>query len=159
MPIEQPTKFTLIPRKSWRARTLPHLAPVDSKRRARWAVNGQGCRPAQLAPLRSAGKTSGGLECTHSLPRGAVQRCFQRCCGQVAGAAEAGWRKGLAQRYARVRSSPDQFEHWLSGDMGVEELKPGREQLFQRLAVSKRINSSKADSNNSTLIDAVRQAA
>jgi len=43
--------------------------------------------------------------------------------------------------------------------MGVEELKPGREQLFQRLAVSKRINSSKADSNNSTLIDAVRQAA
>ena len=39
-----------------------------------------------------------------------------------------------------------QFEHWLSGDMGVEELKPIENDYLQRWAVSKRINSSKADS-------------
>ena len=52
-----------------------------------------------------------------------------------------------------------QFEQWLSGDMGAEELKPIENNYLQRWAVSKRINSSKADSNDPTLIDAVRQAA
>jgi putative SOS response-associated peptidase YedK len=54
---------------------------------------------------------------------------------------------------------PDQFEHWLSGNMHVEELKPVENGYLQRWPVSKRINSSKADSNDPTLIDAVRQAA
>ena len=53
----------------------------------------------------------------------------------------------------------EQFEHWLSGAMGVDELKPAAYGYLQRLAVSRRINSSKADSNDPTLIDAVRQAA
>jgi putative SOS response-associated peptidase YedK len=48
----------------------------------------------------------------------------------------------------------DQFEHWLSGNMGVKELKPVENDYLQRWAVSKRINSSKADSNDPTLIDA-----
>jgi hypothetical protein len=43
--------------------------------------------------------------------------------------------------------------------MGAEELKSVDNDYLQRWAVSKRINSSKADSNDSTLIDAVRQAA
>jgi hypothetical protein len=43
--------------------------------------------------------------------------------------------------------------------MGVEELKPVENDYLQRWAVSKRINSSKADSNDSTLIDAAKQAA
>jgi hypothetical protein len=42
---------------------------------------------------------------------------------------------------------------------GVEELKPVENDYLHRWAVSKRINSSKADSNDPTLIDAVRQAA
>jgi hypothetical protein len=43
--------------------------------------------------------------------------------------------------------------------MGVKELKPVENDYLQRRAVAKRINSSKADSNDPTLIDAVRQAA
>ena len=58
-----------------------------------------------------------------------------------------------------VLLKPDQFEHWLSGDMGAEELKPVENDYLQRWAVSKRINSSKADSNDPTLIDTVRHAA
>jgi putative SOS response-associated peptidase YedK len=58
-----------------------------------------------------------------------------------------------------VLLKPDQFEHWLSGDMGIEELKPIENDYLQRWAVSKRINSSKADSDDSTLIDVVRKAA
>jgi putative SOS response-associated peptidase YedK len=53
----------------------------------------------------------------------------------------------------------EQFEHWLSGGMSVEELKPVENDYLQRWAVSKRVNSSKADSNDPTLIDAVKQAA
>jgi hypothetical protein len=58
-----------------------------------------------------------------------------------------------------VLLKPEQFDHWLSGDMGVEELKPVENGYLQRWAVSKRVNSSKADSNDPTLIEAVKQAA
>jgi putative SOS response-associated peptidase YedK len=58
-----------------------------------------------------------------------------------------------------VLLKPDQFEDWLRGSMGAEELKPVENDYLQRWPVSKRINSSKADSNDPTLIDAVRQAA
>jgi putative SOS response-associated peptidase YedK len=58
-----------------------------------------------------------------------------------------------------VLLKPNQFEHWLSGNMGVEELNPIESSYLQRWAVSKRINSSKADSNDATLIDAVERAA
>src|ERR1700736_2562129 len=43
--------------------------------------------------------------------------------------------------------------------MGVKELKLVENDYLQRWAVSRRINSSKADSNDPTLIDAVREAA
>jgi hypothetical protein len=33
---------------------------------------------------------------------------------------------------------PEQFEHWLRGNMGVEELKPSANDYLQRWAVSKR---------------------
>jgi hypothetical protein len=42
--------------------------------------------------------------------------------------------------------------------MGMEELKPVENDYLQRWAVSRRVNSSKADSNDSTLIDAVKAA-
>ncbi len=54
---------------------------------------------------------------------------------------------------------PEQFDHWLSGNMGVDELKPAPNDYLQRWAVSKRVNSSKADNNDATLIEPVKQAA
>ncbi len=53
---------------------------------------------------------------------------------------------------------PDQFDHWLSGNMGVEELKPAPNDYLQRWAVSKRVNSSKADKDDSTLIELIKEA-
>ena len=46
---------------------------------------------------------------------------------------------------------PNQFEHWLSGNMTVEELKPAPNEYLQRWAVSKRVNSSKAPKDDETL--------
>jgi putative SOS response-associated peptidase YedK len=53
----------------------------------------------------------------------------------------------------------DQFDHWLSGKMTVEELKPAPDDYLQRWAVSKRVNSSKADKDVATLIEPAQQAA
>jgi putative SOS response-associated peptidase YedK len=52
-----------------------------------------------------------------------------------------------------VLLKPEQFDHWLSGNMGVKELKPAPNDYLQRWAVSKRVNSSKADANDATLIE------
>jgi putative SOS response-associated peptidase YedK len=46
-----------------------------------------------------------------------------------------------------------QFARWLSGEAGIEYLKPMPNDYLQRWAVSKRVNSSKADADNPTLID------
>lgn len=54
---------------------------------------------------------------------------------------------------------PEQFERWLSNDMGVEELKPAPNDYLQRWPVSKRVNSSKADKDDSTLIEPIKLAA
>jgi putative SOS response-associated peptidase YedK len=54
---------------------------------------------------------------------------------------------------------PQQFDHWLSGNMGVEELKPAPNDYLQRWTVSKRVNSSKADKDDATLIEPSREAA
>jgi putative SOS response-associated peptidase YedK len=58
-----------------------------------------------------------------------------------------------------VLLTPEQFEHWLSGDMGVEELKPAANDYLQRWPVSKRVNSSKADKDDPTLVAEVALAA
>jgi putative SOS response-associated peptidase YedK len=58
-----------------------------------------------------------------------------------------------------VLLQPAQFDHWLSGDMGVEELKPAPNDYLQRWAVSKRVNSSKADKDDATLIEPIELAA
>ena len=57
-----------------------------------------------------------------------------------------------------VLLQPEQFDHWLSGNMTVEELKPAPNDYLQRWAVSKRVNSSKADKDDATLIEPVKQA-
>jgi putative SOS response-associated peptidase YedK len=49
-----------------------------------------------------------------------------------------------------------QFEPWLSGEAGVDYLKPaGNDLLLQMWPVSTRVNSSKAPADDSTLIDRV----
>jgi putative SOS response-associated peptidase YedK len=58
-----------------------------------------------------------------------------------------------------VLLKPEQFDHWLSGNMGVKELTPASNDYLQRWAVSKRVNSSKADKDDATLIEPVYQAA
>lgn len=49
----------------------------------------------------------------------------------------------------------DQFEWWLSGEAGKEILLPAPNEYLQRWAVSKRVNSSKADKDDVSLIDEV----
>jgi putative SOS response-associated peptidase YedK len=58
-----------------------------------------------------------------------------------------------------VLLQPDQFDRWLSGSMTVEELRPAQNDYLQRWAVSKRVNSSKADKDDATLIEPVKHAA
>jgi putative SOS response-associated peptidase YedK len=58
-----------------------------------------------------------------------------------------------------VLLAPEQFEHWLSGNMGVEELTTqAPDDYLRRWPVSERVNSSKADKDDSTLIDKVELA-
>jgi putative SOS response-associated peptidase YedK len=47
------------------------------------------------------------------------------------------------------------FEPWLSGSAGTELLKPAANDLLQRWPVSKRVNSSKAQAEDATLIDRI----
>src|SRR3984893_10437918 len=54
-----------------------------------------------------------------------------------------------------VLLKPEQFDHWLSGNMGVEELTPASNDYLQRWAVSKWVNSSKADKEDTTLIEKI----
>jgi putative SOS response-associated peptidase YedK len=49
----------------------------------------------------------------------------------------------------------DQFALWLSREAGVEVLKPAPNDYLQRWPVSKRVNSSKADADDTTLIEKV----
>jgi putative SOS response-associated peptidase YedK len=49
----------------------------------------------------------------------------------------------------------DQFAPWLAGAAGTELLKPAADDVLQRWPVSKRVNSSRADAEDATLIDPV----
>ena len=53
----------------------------------------------------------------------------------------------------------EQFEPWLSGEAGAGVLKPVPNDFLQRWPVSKRVNGSKADADDPTLIEAVRAIA
>ncbi len=52
-----------------------------------------------------------------------------------------------------------QFKPWLSGEARAEFLKPARNDYLQRWPVSKRVNSSRADTDDATLIERVELAA
>jgi putative SOS response-associated peptidase YedK len=48
------------------------------------------------------------------------------------------------------------YEPWLNGKARRELLKPAAENMLQRWPVSKRVNSSRAPDDDSTLIDKVK---
>lgn len=52
-----------------------------------------------------------------------------------------------------VLLTEQQFDPWLSGQVGVEYLKPAGDDVLQKWLMSKRVNSSRADDNDSTLIN------
>jgi putative SOS response-associated peptidase YedK len=55
-----------------------------------------------------------------------------------------------------VLLTPKQFAPWLNREAGAEYLKPAPNDYLQRWPVSQRVNSSKADTDDPTLIDPVR---
>jgi putative SOS response-associated peptidase YedK len=55
-----------------------------------------------------------------------------------------------------VLLTPEQFAPWLNREAGAEYLKPAPNDYLQRWPVSQRVNSSKADTDDPTLIDPVR---
>jgi putative SOS response-associated peptidase YedK len=52
----------------------------------------------------------------------------------------------------------DQFAMWLSVQAGADCLKPAPNHCLQRWPVSKRVNSSKADADDPTLIEPIQLA-
>jgi putative SOS response-associated peptidase YedK len=48
-----------------------------------------------------------------------------------------------------------QFDPWLGGEAGIEYLKPAPNDFLQKWPVSKRVNSSRADDNDATLIEKI----
>ena len=49
--------------------------------------------------------------------------------------------------------TPAQFTPWLSGEAGTDYVKPAPNDYPQRWPVSNRVNSSKADADDATLIE------
>jgi putative SOS response-associated peptidase YedK len=54
-----------------------------------------------------------------------------------------------------VLLTEQQFDPWLTGEAGVEYLKPAPNTFLQKWPVSKRVNSSRADDNDATLIEKI----
>jgi putative SOS response-associated peptidase YedK len=74
-------------------------------------------------------------------------------CTMIIGAAN----KFVSQIHERmpIILKPDQFEPWLSGKAGLEILKPAAERVLQKHQVSKRVNSSRTNGDDATLIEPV----
>jgi putative SOS response-associated peptidase YedK len=54
-----------------------------------------------------------------------------------------------------VLLEPKDFDHWLTGNAGTELLKPAANDYLQTWSVSRRVNRSRAPSDDPTLIDRV----
>jgi putative SOS response-associated peptidase YedK len=52
-----------------------------------------------------------------------------------------------------VLLEPDQFTSWLAGNLGAEVLRPASNDLLKARPVSPRVNSSRVDDNDATLIE------
>jgi putative SOS response-associated peptidase YedK len=79
-----------------------------------------------------------------------------RSCAMVIGAPN----KPVAEVHDRmpVILEADSFEQWERGDLkdAAALMNPASEGVLQRHAVSRRVNSSRADANDATLIDGIR---
>ncbi len=62
------------------------------------------------------------------------------------------------QSQVTVLLTEQQFEPWLTGEAGQEYLKPPPNDFLQKWPVSRRVNSSRADADDSTLIEKVELA-
>jgi putative SOS response-associated peptidase YedK len=62
---------------------------------------------------------------------------------------------GLIHDRMPVFLTSEQFAPWLSGEAGAGILKPVPNDYLRRWPVSKRINSSKAEADDATLIEPV----
>jgi putative SOS response-associated peptidase YedK len=58
-----------------------------------------------------------------------------------------------------VLLTEDQFDPWLKAEAGIEMLKPAPNDFLQKWPVSKRVNSSRADDDDPTLIDKIELVA
>ncbi|MPZ39782.1 MAG: hypothetical protein GEU95_17330 [Rhizobiales bacterium] len=54
---------------------------------------------------------------------------------------------------------PGQFDTWLNGEMGAKDLKPIDNDYLQRWRVSKRVNSSRADAEDHSLVESIEPPA
>ena len=54
-----------------------------------------------------------------------------------------------------VLLQPKDFDRWLTGTVGAELLRPAANDYLQAWPVSRRVNSSRAPNDDSTLIDRV----
>jgi putative SOS response-associated peptidase YedK len=61
----------------------------------------------------------------------------------------------LAAKRMPVLLTPNEFEPWLSGQAGIEILNRAPELMLQAWPVARRVNSSRAPSDDPTLIDAI----
>ena len=61
----------------------------------------------------------------------------------------------IHDRMPVVLLSPNQFEPWLSGNAGTEILNPAADGMIVMCPVSKRVNNSRTDDSDSTLIETV----
>jgi putative SOS response-associated peptidase YedK len=52
-----------------------------------------------------------------------------------------------------VLLKPDQFDDWITGKLGKEALVPAPENALQKWRVSTRVNSSRTDDSDHTLIE------
>jgi SOS response associated peptidase (SRAP) len=66
--------------------------------------------------------------------------------------------RGNPRSNVPVSLTAEQFAPWLSGEAGAEFLKPVPNDYLQRWPVSKRVNSSKADTDDAALIEKVELA-
>ena len=57
-----------------------------------------------------------------------------------------------------VLLTADQFDPWLRAEAGIEMLKPAPNDFLQKWPVSRRINSSRTDDEDATLIDRIEMA-
>jgi putative SOS response-associated peptidase YedK len=58
----------------------------------------------------------------------------------------------------RAILAEEDYDRWLRAEAGIELLKPAPNSLLQKWPVSKRVNSSRADDDDPTLIEKVELA-